>query len=325
MIFFITFLRALAAVLITNSHYTGVYPTDLIASGGLLGDVIFFAVSGYCLYNIKTSFPKWYGKRLIRCYLPVILITLFYMALGAYEITAEKSLSWWFLYPTNYHFVSSIVILYVPYFFIMKSDELRNRLPIIMIIVAVIYLLVYVFFYDKSYYHIDKVREPMVRFLFMESMLLGAWFRQNDIQLRKRTSIFAAIGTFISIGAYFLCKIVFVRYQSLSEWQILNQIVLFVFLFMIFRTFAGLDLYLEKLPTFIKKIISFIAKITLEIYVVQRVIIDSFKKVAPFPVNWLVLTVLIFVSAIILHYIVEGLLFLYEKTAKSLKLKSKKG
>lgn len=32
MIFYITFLRALAAILITNAHYVGVYPTDLIAN-----------------------------------------------------------------------------------------------------------------------------------------------------------------------------------------------------------------------------------------------------------------------------------------------------
>ena len=47
MVTFITFLRAIAACLITNAHYTGIYPTDLIANGGLVGDVIFFAVSGY--------------------------------------------------------------------------------------------------------------------------------------------------------------------------------------------------------------------------------------------------------------------------------------
>lgn len=42
MIVFITWLRCLAAMLITNAHYTGIYPTDLIANGGLIGDVLFF-------------------------------------------------------------------------------------------------------------------------------------------------------------------------------------------------------------------------------------------------------------------------------------------
>ena len=53
MIFYITVLRAIAAILITNAHYTNIYPIEIIANGGLLGDVIFFAVSGFCLYNKK--------------------------------------------------------------------------------------------------------------------------------------------------------------------------------------------------------------------------------------------------------------------------------
>jgi hypothetical protein len=46
---FIILIRALAAIVITNAHYTGVYPTDLIANGGLLGDVLFLSVSGFCI------------------------------------------------------------------------------------------------------------------------------------------------------------------------------------------------------------------------------------------------------------------------------------
>ena len=56
MYYFINCLRALAATLITNAHYTNVYPISIIANGGLLGDILFFAVSGFCLYNIKLKF-----------------------------------------------------------------------------------------------------------------------------------------------------------------------------------------------------------------------------------------------------------------------------
>lgn len=56
LIFFVTVLRALAACIITNAHYTGVYPTDLIANGGLLGDVMFFAVSAFALQKLKSRF-----------------------------------------------------------------------------------------------------------------------------------------------------------------------------------------------------------------------------------------------------------------------------
>ena len=86
MIFYITLLRALASILITNAHYTGVYPIELIANGGLLGDVLFFAISGFCLYNIKDKFSKWYSKRIFRIYPAVWIITLIYLMIGFYTL-----------------------------------------------------------------------------------------------------------------------------------------------------------------------------------------------------------------------------------------------
>lgn len=128
MVFFIVVLRALATCLITKSHYTGIYPTDVIANGGLLGDILFFAVSGYCLFNVKKSFPIWYVKRIVRVYTPVLLITAIYCLLGCYTIDEGQNFFWWFIYPTGYHFVASIVLLYIPFWFIGKFDFLRNRI-----------------------------------------------------------------------------------------------------------------------------------------------------------------------------------------------------
>ena len=38
---FINYLRAIATVLITNSHFANIWPVRELASGGLLGNVIF--------------------------------------------------------------------------------------------------------------------------------------------------------------------------------------------------------------------------------------------------------------------------------------------
>ena len=307
MIFFITFLRALAACLITNAHYTGVYPTDLIANGGLLGDVIFFAVLGYCLCNIKTSFPKWYGKRLFRCYLPVLIMTGIYCIFGFYTFEVHNAF-WWFVYPTNYHFVASIILLYIPYYIIMKIRFLRDHLLIIFFLVALLHLIVYCFFYDKSYYHIDTVREPMIWFLFIESMLIGAWFRQQDNKIRNAFRWYYPITMFFMLFLYFASKIAFSKWGSISKFQIINQLILLCVLISIFVLFASLDKYLEKIPRWIKMIITFIAKITLEIYVVQYVLIDSLRSVGRFPLNWLLITASILATAIVLHFICKGIL-----------------
>lgn len=320
MIFFITVLRALAACLITNAHYTGVYPTDIIANGGLVGDVLFFAVSGYCLYNIKVSFPKWYGKRIVRCYLPVLLITALYMALGFYSLS-EHSFAWWYIYPTYYHFVASIIILYIPYYIIIKIPQLRKRIPLIMLGVFVVYLVVYIFIYDKSYYHIDTVREPMIRFLFMESMLLGAWFRQNDAKIRNQLKWYLPVILVVTVIMYFASKLLFARVEAISALQIINQVLIFVLLYFILRVFAGLDEKLNRFPKIIKNILGYLAQITLEIYVVQYVIIEQLRSVFGFPLNWFLLTATILLAATILHYITVGIYKISELVVEKIKTK----
>ena len=302
MMSFISFLRAIAACLITNSHYTDIYPLEMIANGGLLGDVIFFAVSGYCLYHIKLGFCAWYSKRLLRCYMPVILCTIVYIFCGTYKL-GEWSVFEYFLYPTYYHFISSIVILYVPFYIVMKATPLRARLPLVMAGVAVVMTLVYIFLYDKSYYHIDNVRQWMIRFLFFESMLLGAFFRQKDHFYRNKFSIISIFGTIFFCGAYFACKLALSKGRFPTELQILNQVLLFGFLISVFRLFMGLDGKLSCAPKWLNTLVDFLADRTLEIYVVQYVLIDLLRPVGRFPLNWICITGAILFSASLLNLI----------------------
>lgn len=307
----------MAACLITNSHYTGVYPVEIIANGGLIGDILFFAVSGYCLYNAKSSFPRWYGKRLFRIYPPVIIITFVYMVLGFYNISLGNAFSW-FIYPTNYHFIASIVFLYIPYYIVVKIDFLRNHLIPIMLSVAGVWLFIYLVFYDKSVYHIDNVYEPMIRFLFFEAMLLGAYFRQNDSKYRNSFSFLYVCGLVISFVAYFASKTLFARMSSIAFLQPVNQLLIFILLYFLFRVFAGIDQKLEHFPKWLKKAISFISTITLEIYLVQYVIEDYLSNIAPFPINWIVLTLTIFASAVALHMVCKGFYYIVDVTVESI-------
>lgn len=300
MIFFITVLRALAACLITNAHYTGVYPTDLIANGGLIGDILFFAVSGYCLYQIREPFVVWYGKRLGRVYPSVWIFTIACLLMGAYSLE-NYNLMWRLVYPTYYHFIASIVVLYLCYYPIVRIQTLKKHLPLVMGIIGIIYLLVYIFLCDKTYYHIDVVREPMIRFLFLESMLLGAYFRQNDERFRKRYSPVWIVAVILTAALYFVSKIYFSRNTTYLSLQFLNQITIFLLLYTMFRLFAGLDERLLRVPTVLKELIELLASITLEIYIVQYVLIDKIRPFFSFPINWMALTGGILVAAIVLR------------------------
>lgn len=320
MIFYISFLRAIATCLITNSHYTGIYPTDIIANGGLLGDILFFAVSGYCLFNVKTGFIKWYSKRIWRIYLPVIMITLIYMLLGFYTME-ENNAFWWLIYPTYYHFIASIVVLYIPYYFICKIPKFRNNIPIVMAAVFLFSMIWYIAFYDRSYYHIDVVREPFVRLLFMESMLLGAYFKQNDMKFRnngKKSLLWAVLSVALFV-LYFASKLIFQRVKTISDLQIINQLIIFALLYSVMRLFSLIDCRLEKFPGFVKKTIQFLANITLEIYLVQYVIIDLLRDKLFFPINWILLTASIIVAAYLLHILCKQIFKLIDLAINRIK------
>ena len=51
---FVIYLKALATMLITNSHFDTIYPISQLSMGGSIGNSIFFWVSGFCLSNIKS-------------------------------------------------------------------------------------------------------------------------------------------------------------------------------------------------------------------------------------------------------------------------------
>lgn len=311
MIFFITVLRALASILITNSHYTGVYPIEIIANGGLLGDVIFFAVSGFCLYNIKLKFAKWYAKRIIRIYPAVTIMTAIYLLIGFY--TLEKmNLFEYFIYPTYYHFVASIVLLYIIYYIIIKNETLRNNIPKIMMGILFVQIVIYIFLYDKTYYHIDTVREPMIRFLFLQSMLLGAFFRQKSEKYMNKIKIFDWVKLIIFFVLYFASKLLFSKIDEISQYQIANQIILFITLYYFLKCFAEIDDKLNRLPNNIKNIIKFLASITLEIYVVQYPIIPIFRSL-PFPINWIAITATIIILAYLLHFVSKKFIDVIER------------
>ena len=174
------------------------------------------------------------------------------------------------------------------------------------------WVLWYLLRYDKSYYHIDNVREPMIRVLFFESMLLGAWFRQNDSRFGEgQFRWWHILVSCLALCCYFASKLLFSKVSAISEYQLLNQVLIFILLFWVFRTSSGARDYLSKLPKCIKFVVHCLSQITLEIYVVQYVLIELIRPWFAFPLNWIVLTASILISAILLHslclYISAGL------------------
>lgn len=314
---FIIYLRAICAVIITNAHYEEIYPISIVANGGLLGDVLFFAISGYCLYNIKTDFVQWYGKRILRIYPEVWIITLIYLVLGFYSAGSILEFVKLMIYPTYYHFVASIMILYIIYYVLICILKKHNQNPakllkLYMITILVIYIVVYLVVYDKSFYHIDSVYEPAIRFLFLESMLLGAWFREKGMQVTQKRPPHGWVAVLVCFVLYFASKMVFSRYRIFASYQILNQLLLFLLLFFVFKTFAGLEAEYKKLPKILQTLGKNISTITLEIYLVQYALIPRLN-ILRFPFNFIIVTVGIWGTAMALHWITDNMIVCVRK------------
>lgn len=297
---FINYLKLIATLLITNSHFGDIWPVSAMASGGLLGNIIFFAVSGYLLFNIKENFPKWFGKRFFRVYPAMAVFTLFAVAIGQYSMNSFEKAFRLFVYPTNYVFLVWLIVCYCIYYIIMFFEKKNGKtLETAMSALFVVWLLVYILFCDKSVYRVDNVSEPFILFLYLESMLLGAFFRKH----KERFEIFSFVKLLAAVlcfGVYLASKILVSRLPMLLNFQIVNQFVILITLYFTFALFVSMEQMLQKVPAKLGACVRYISNITLQIYIVQFVIIEHFEELV-FPLNLAVVSVFIVVAASVLY------------------------
>lgn len=303
---FINVLKVLAAILITNSHYTEIWPYSFMAFGGLLGDVLYFAISGFCLADIKESFPKWYLKRILRIYPILWIVNAIGVGVGYFKISSIKIFIELFIYPTYFHFIASIMVLYIFYYFIVKYVLEKTSFNTVMICLTGVYIAIYLLLYDKTYYHIDVVEEGMVRFLFLAAMLLGVYFRNYPINKKIGILQYAqVIGLFL---LYLISKITFSRISEISVFQILNVVILYVLLQKIFRVAKANEDMIVNMRKCFKTLINFIGAMTLEIYLTQYIVYYIYGDRMVFPVNFIVVSVSIIILSYLVHYL-DKLLF----------------
>ena len=304
---FVEILKALAAILITNSHLGGFWPTSSFAVGGMLGDVLFFSVSGFCLYYIKLSFPLWYLKRIIRIYPMVWIATIISLLIGYIRIYSFWDCIQLFIYPTYYHFVGSIMMLYIVYYFLMVlHHKLHVKLEWMIIVTFTIQLIIYFCFFDRSTYHIDVVEDYMAKFIFLQSMLLGACFRKkydnNKIQSFCKLK-WLILSLVLGTSLYIISSMAFRKINVLTQLQILSPVILFFLIALIFYFFCIMERQKKiNLNNPFGKIVKHLSKITLEIYVTQYLVYYIIPHMV-FPLNIIVVICVIVLSATVMNFI----------------------
>lgn len=300
---FVFWLKLLATGLITNSHYSDVWPVSAMATGGLLGNVIFFAVSGFCLLGVKDGFLRFMGKRALRIYTSVILFSLFAALIGKYPLNDLGDVALIF---TRYTFLLWMLILCVPFYFVANLSRKNPKIvQYALIFSGVGWMFTYIVFVDKSYYHIDTVESPFIMFLYFSAMLIGAIFKQNSHRI-KPLNVKCVLATCVSVALYFASKLLFSKVESVSYLQAVNQITILVAMASVFWLAISAEELFKKLGGWINGSVKLVSSFTLQIYVVQFLIIQRFSSLV-FPLNLAVVTLLIVLAGGGLYYVDLGI------------------
>ena len=297
---FVDYLKVIAALLIINSHYDQIYPVSALATGGAIGNAIFFAVSGFCLFPLNQSFGQWMWGKLLKLYIPTTIMTI--IAIFTYKrgILYKENIISIFIWPTLFWFVGAILLFYVIYY--LLQNVLSNKSFLIMwLVTAIIYIFYYIFFLDKTKWIIeakglDSIEGYSKLIYYFTAMMIGKWFRLNSVKKYKHTHFYIFIISILFISIYAV-KWLLVKIPALMAFQFLNQLsilLLIVYIFIFLNSIEG-ELQDNRNPK-CYKYIKYLSSITLHLYLVQFLVIEYTYSLR-FPVNFIIATVLILLLA----------------------------
>jgi hypothetical protein len=185
-------LRCLAAVLIANSHLEDFYPIRQLAADGLLGDSLFFFLSGFGLAcgerKPRRGFFHWYMRRAGRIYPAVFLVVLMleYLPNQGWRTWTAADYGWNFLWVRSYGFVHQIMIFYALFYVIIRSGgmPLVRALWVLLFAAHAAFALVGL---DRSAYHVFHW------VFYFQLMLFGGWLGYREIGARSGWAVWAVL------------------------------------------------------------------------------------------------------------------------------------
>lgn len=322
MFYFIECLRAIATALIANSHFKGVYPSDILSFGGGMGLALFFMISGYLLANInhETKFLKWYGKRVIRIYIPLYIVKLIQFAIGNLQITSGWDFFKKFVFPGSW-FGGAILVMYIVYYIFVKYFFVKYKKKSIFflgILATLCFIFLYVFRPSFSIFSIETltiqskfaIETPyfITQFVWLICMILGLYlrhYREKRVSNKSKVSNWIMVAIMVILFAF--TKLI-IQAERFENWQFLLAISYVGFAYALFKCFMDVEDWLVKFSeTRLWNLIKIVSQCSLEIYYIQFLWIHLLKDVA-FPVNLLLLIIAIVLSAYIIHLISEWII-----------------
>lgn len=288
----IDFVKVIATLLVLNSHMGICYGDhSALATGGGLGDALFFFISGFTLFlGKKANFIDWYKRRLGRIFPTVIAVALVScLIFGNQEnfigvMSAEK-----------YWFLQCILVCYVLMYPIVRYDlNLKVILPISVIVFVLAYFLLYQFD-GQLFYGVNNTFRWLVYFSIM--LLGGVIFKNSSrIKCNKFTIVWVFLCVIAWYGVNYLAKG--------SGLQLLSYIPLAGFCVFLYQ--LGQSQMVEKWfsTKCFGNILYIIGNLCLESYLIQKLIFTDALNCL-FPLNIPIIMFAVLLAAYILHMLSE--------------------
>lgn len=308
---FVTYLKVIACILITNSHCREIYPLYFLAIGGGFGNAIFFILSGYCLADIKFPFKKWYKKRCVRILLPLcitICMSLFFVEKFSFP-HLKTLLTPVLFYGDKYWFASAILLYYIIFFYVFKTHNLiRIKATIIIHIIG--YIIIYLFNLHKPYFWIEPEGFSVFKvYFYFGILLLGGYLRTISPRIEqnikfKRTNLFLIFSIIFSALLWVWVYAMIVVFKTAYTIQFLIHLCVCIFAVSLLVLAINLSSKIKMLHGQFGKLITLISASTLEIYLIQVTILPYFAKY-DFPINFIFFWGIAFIGGIIFHIIID--------------------
>ena len=279
----IDFLKFLAVIFVLNSHLGICYGKySFLATGGAIGDALFFFISGFTLFlGGKYRFDNWYKRRLSRIY-PSVLATgiiaclLFKSEESFFDVITAK----------RYWFVQCIFIYYI---LLYPIKTFAKKVWVVFVALFVFVVIAYFLFFDFTGKGIFWGSPSYFRWIFFFLIML-----QGAILGKHRQIIFKTwhlLALLCCIAAWYgLC---YCFYSN--NWQILSIIPMFGITYFLYS--VSNSLFVKKIlqTKTLKTPIFFVGSLCLESYLIQRFLItDFFNNLFPFNILIVMLLVLLF-------------------------------
>ncbi|WP_423997256.1 acyltransferase family protein [Maribacter sp. IgM3_T14_3] len=303
----IDFLKFVAAIMITNSHYVPLYEGHNIsfATLGVQGNALFFFVSGFFLINIEnkegkyTPFDYWIKKKIVRLWPTLIVFYVFVNLIFSVEI------NWYdFLFAGDYWFVRCFVISFSIIYFIIKYLKQYTKQILVLSVLITSLIIIFSPKEARSIYH------EFHYIIYFSSMLLGVnvGLYKKQIKIENLFSDLVLCGT--SFLLYFI--IMFFGKGKTDNFYYVQLLAVIPLLFFLYYSYKAVSYqWCAKLSNHkIWSVVFIISSLTYEIYIVQfNIITNVFNKY--YPLNTVIVFGIIIFSAYILRILTNFFLWLF--------------